>query len=216
MKKLGLIIGVVVLLLIAGVAYTQLNKSSQTPNTTNTATEKPKTAEDTVKGTIQSLLGVGKSVTCTVNDETQGSTGTIFVSDKKMAGDFAVKVEGKSVESHMISDGTYSYIWSSDQTQGVKIKIDQVKVTPGGNEQTSSQGGFDLNKQANIKCTPWTPDESKFTPPANIKFTDLTQMLNQIQPKTTGNSTAPQTTSPCDQIADAAAKAQCIKALSDQ
>ncbi len=216
MKRLGLIIGVVILLLIAGVAYTQLNKSSKTPNTANTADEKPSTVGEAVKGTIQSLLGGGKSVTCTVSDETKGSTGTIFVSDKKMAGDFTVKAADKTIESHMISDGTYSYIWTSDQTQGIKMKIDQIKITPGAEKQTTDQQGFDLNKETNLKCASWTVDGTKFTPPANIKFTDLTQTINQLQPKTTGNSTAPQTASPCDQIADAAAKAQCIKALSGQ
>jgi hypothetical protein len=62
-----------------------------------------------------------------------------------------------------------------------------------------------------MKCSPWITDDSKFTVPANIKFQDMSQLLQQFQPKVT---TAPQTgTSPCDQIPAGAAKTACENAM---
>ncbi|PIY94388.1 MAG: hypothetical protein COX78_04535 [Candidatus Levybacteria bacterium CG_4_10_14_0_2_um_filter_35_8] len=213
MKRVGIIIAVIVLLLVGYLGYKQY-QASKTTGTPNTISESAETVGNAVKGTIQDLLLAGKSVTCTVNDETAGGgTGIIFVSGKKMAGDFRTTVEGETTESHMITDGTYSYIWSSGQTEGVKIKVDEAKITPGASGQPGSNEAFDLKKETGLKCTPWAPDNGKFNPPTNIRFTDLSAMLKNIQQTTTtGKTTTPQG-SPCDQITDAAAKAECVKAL---
>jgi hypothetical protein len=219
MKKFGIIIIVLVLLAIAGYfGYTQF-KGSKSTNPSNVVTEGAKAVGGAVKGTIQDLLTSGKSVTCAVSDEAAGGgTGTIFVSGKRMAGDFTTDVDGKKVVGHMITDGTYSYIWSSDQTEGIKMKIDEIKITPGaeGNGQPTSAEVFDLKKQTGLKCSPWSPDSNKFNPPTNIKFSDLTEMMKGFtQPKTTGKTTTQQG-SVCDQIPDATAKAECVKALQGQ
>lgn len=215
MKKSGIIIVILILLAVGYFGYKQY-QASKTTGTPNIISENAQTVGNAVKGTIQDLLLTGKSVTCTVTDETkEGGTGVVFVSGKRMAGDFKTTVEDKVVESHMITDGTYTYIWSSDQTEGIKMKVDETKITPGANGQPGSNEVFDLKKETGLKCSPWTPDNSKFVPPANIKFTDFTQIINQAQPKTTGKTTAPQG-SPCDQIEDTAAKAECVKALSGQ
>jgi hypothetical protein len=222
MKRLGIII-VVVLLAAAGYfGYSQF-KASKTANPTNMATEGTKTAVDTVRGTIQGLIAGGKNVTCTVVDKTRGTgSSTIFVSGKKMAGDFKNVVEGKTIEGHMLMDGTFAYIWSSDQPdKGIKISVDEVNKA---DKQQGVNQGLDINAETELKCSPWIPNGSKFIPPTNIKFTDLTEMMKGFtQPKTTTETTptstdkaaAPQT-SVCDQITDATAKEACVKALQDQ
>jgi len=102
MKRVGIIIAVIVLLLAGYLGYKQY-QASKTTGTPNTISESAETVGNAVKGTIQDLLLAGKSVTCTVNDETAGGgTGIIFVSGKKMAGDFRTTVEGETTESHRL------------------------------------------------------------------------------------------------------------------
>ena len=38
----------------------------------------------------------------------------------------------------------------------------------------------DFEKNMDFKCAAWAVDESKFTPPANITFTDLSGMLQNL------------------------------------
>lgn len=214
MKKYLIIIAVLILLAVGYFGFKQYGSSNTSGNPVS---ETAKIAGDVVKGTIQDILSAGKSVTCTVayDEKEIGGTGIIFVSGKKMAGDFKTTVEGKIIESHMITDGTYSYIWSSDQTEGIKMKIDEAKVTPGANGQVKNNDVFDLEKESNLKCSPWLIDNSKFNPPANIKFTDFTEMMKGFTQPTTSEKEATNQTSPCNQITDVAAKAACVEALSN-
>jgi len=218
MKKYGMLIGIVLILLIAGgVGYTQL-KGSNTSKTPDTAEQKTEATnneakENLVTGSLKSLLGVGKSVTCFISysEEEGGGKGTVYVSDKKMRGDFTTKVDDKEVVSHMISDGAYSYIWSGDQKEGIKVKIDEsVKVTGTQEQEKNTEvQNTELDKEGDLNCTPWAVDNSKFIPPTDVKFTDFSETLKQVQ--VTGGPT--QSSAICDQIADATAKAECLKAL---
>lgn len=192
----------------------QFGKSSSKPSTDVAVTqEKSDSGESTTKGTIQSLLAAGKNVSCTYNTSVDKNVtnGTIYVANKKMRGDFTVKAaDVKEMESHMIQDGEFSYFWSTSTPMGTKMKISELpKVSPFPGAQTQTA---DLNREVDMKCSSWSTDDSKFTPPTAVKFTDITDMM-KIQttpaPKTGGNSSV----SPCDQITDPAAKASCVKAI---
>lgn len=202
-----LIIAAVIILLIAGAAYIQLSKSPKTPGTTTAGEQKNQTAE-AVKGTIEGLLSAGKSVTCTVKNSDAEGSGTVFVSDKKMRGDFTSKLDDKNVETHVIQDGTYSYIWTSDQPQGIKMKLDAVDKKA-LEDQTKD---LNLDKEVGLNCSPWIVDGSKFVPPSNIQFADLSEMLNKVQKDVKNVKDAGKGV--CDMIPDAAAKADCLDSLS--
>lgn len=206
-NQVKIIVAIVVIAALLGiVAFTQLGKSSKSPQQANVAQE-TKSTETSAKGSLKSLLGLGKNVNCTFTYPDAGSTGTVYVSGQKMRGDFNMMVEGKQMESHMIQDGTYAYSWTG--SQGAKFKIDQnLKASPvsGGQQQS-----VDLEKEVDYKCSPWSADNSKFTVPTDVKFVDMSEMMKQV-PAQTGNTPGGQQ-SACDQITDPAAKAQCVKAL---
>ncbi len=209
-KNLALILGalviVAVLAVLAVLAYTQLSKSSKSQQMAPAAVENTQNQQST-RGSIKSLLGLGKNVTCDITFPDGNGNGTIFVVDKKMHGDFTTTAGDKTIESHMISDGDYAYFWSG--IQGTKMKIDQTaKATPIP-AASAQQQGADLNKDVDYKCSSWSPDNSKFMPPADVKFIDLTQGMTQTTPQTGG--TNPQS-SYCNQITDPAAKAACMNA----
>jgi hypothetical protein len=215
MKNKSLIIAAVIVLivLIGGGAYLMMSSKTnpqtkaQTP-TTNTQTAKPQTT-NSLKGTIIGLLSGGKNVNCSITYPDNKGTGTVYVSDKKFAGDFTMKgADGKETNAHMISDGTYMYVWSSGISTGIKMNLAAAK-NAAQNAQTNQS--VNINQEVGLNCNPWAPDSSKFTVPSDIRFQDMSQLLQQAQPQVT---TAPQTgSSPCDQITDPTAKAACVNAL---
>lgn len=216
-KKNLLIAGAVVLLLvIAGVGFMMMSKSSGKSAedlTVSKDSAKDTTGESTTKGSIRSLLSGGKNITCTVAYPDNGGGGTMYIADKKMRGDFTTKdAGGKQIESHMVQDGEFIYSWMG--TQGVKMKIDtSANASPAAG---SAQQGADLDKQQDMKCSSWSIDNSKFAVPADVKFMDATGFTGQTQTQTQTNTNATSNPSSvqsaCSAITDPAAKAACMSA----
>lgn len=214
-NKIALIAAAVaiVVAIAVGAFFVMNKKSPQAPQQTDTRSDtKPQTDESMTKGSIKSLLSMGKNVTCTIKYPMgeQSTEGTVYVSGKNMRGDFSFVSSGKSMDSHVIQDGTYMYSWSSASAQGVKMKmedVDSVKASP------SSQA-VDLDKEVDYKCSSWGVDNSKFTPPADIKFVDIGQSMGKMNDA--AGSGKPDLSSACDQIPDETAKAQCKQQINNQ
>lgn len=202
-KQLGVIIGVVILALVIGaVAYTQVKKPQKSSETSMQTS--PNTEESISKGSIKSLLSAGKNVTCDITYTDQpGSSGTVYVTGNKMRGDFTVNVNNKAVESHMVSDGAFAYVWSTNQ--GTKMKIDTLE-SPAPSAQSQ---GTDINKDVDLKCKSWIVDNSKLTPSSDVKFTDLSDFMKPASsPSASGTNNSSK--SYCDQIINPQAKAACL------
>jgi hypothetical protein len=112
----------------------------------------------------------------------------------------------------MVSDGTFMYIWSAAMPTGIKINLASAKNMA---QNSAISQSFNVNQKVDMKCSPWLPDNSKFTVPTNIKFQDMSELLKQFQPAVT---TAPSTgvgagTSPCDQIPAGPARTACLNAM---
>lgn len=141
-------------------AFTQTlnpSKKPQQPVTQNKPTPKPATQS------IQSILQSGKDETCSVSYLNDLIKGTIYISNKRVRGDFA--------ENHIIYDGQYTYFWS--QNKGTKIKNDQSKNM---SASESAQQIANLETVSDINCSPWTLDKSKFSLPEEVTFTEATQI----------------------------------------
>jgi hypothetical protein len=203
---------IIVLLIGAGLYLMKSAKTAPAQKVANTQTAKPQTT-NSLKGTIIGLLSGGKNVNCQVTYPDNKGTGSVYVSDKKFAGDFTMKgTDGKETTGHMISDGTYMYIWSSGMPTGIKMSIEAAK-NAAANTQTNQS--VNINQEVSLNCNPWAPDASKFTLPSDIQFRDMSQLLQQVAPSK-GTTVTPQTqtgSSPCDQITDPTAKAACANAL---
>lgn len=204
-------IAVLGLALLGYFGYMQMQKGGTNP--IQQAVEQ--TSDSITKGSIKSLLGANKNVTCTTTAEDQSGTGTIFVAGSKMRGDFSTQVEGKSMMTHMISDGQYSYMWSDEDSKGTKFKIDPdqpVPSVPAGSSVQSQTGNMD--DEVDMNCSNWNPDNSKFQVPANIEFIDMSAMMENAKVQTKTGTTVPKMdSSVCDSIEDVDAKAQCLEAL---
>ena len=223
MKNKWLIIAVVVVLiaLVGLVGYKLMSSNKTVPQAktqTTTQTAQPQTMQkNAVRGTILSLLDGGKTVTCTVTLTDNKGTGTFYVaSAKKFAGDInSVGTDNKPITTHMVSDGPFVYIWSAAMPMGIKMNLSAAR-NAANNAQTSQS--FDMSQNVDMQCNPWIVDESKFTVPANVNFTDMSNLTNPagsttVAPKTGAGTTG---TSPCDAITNPTAKAACQNALKSQ
>ena len=154
-------------------------------------TTEEKTEEELFSGSFMDLLGKGKNIKCTFNDDNENgrSDGTIYVSGKKSRNDIYVEVEGEEkIEYHTIIDSEYMYTWSSLEEQGTKMKFSELEDstedfdTPSASEMKDAYGEFrDVQKETNFKCMPWIPNNSKFNPPSDIEFVDMTEMMEGMQ-----------------------------------
>lgn len=166
---------------------------------------------------LKGLLGLGLAQQCTFSDTTEGAmtSGTVYVSNGKMRGDFTSTTGGQTVTSHMISDSTNSYIWMDGQSTGLKTTFE---AQADGDTPTSSPaaqtGGVDVNKDVNYSCSPWLVDSSKYNLPSGVQFTDLNNLFPAAAGAGVGASTSTKTQqcAACD-TAPASAKAQCLAAL---
>lgn len=151
-------------------------EQSQGQAATSSQTAQPQTGS--YQGSLADLARRGGDWKCTVNVGTAAavSSGVVHVSGQKVRADFTSNVSGAgTIDSHMISDGSYYYTWTSAYPQGFKMAIpaSDTPVSPtNGSAQTSSSG---LNPDQNYSydCQAETPDASLFVPPSNITFTTM-------------------------------------------
>ncbi len=214
MNRTVLIAIIILVLLVGGGAfYRMANRSKPTPvNQVGTQTEvSPSTGASGVSAqqSMKDLLASGQSQQCTFSDET-GNTGTVYVANSKMRGDFNSTVDGKTTASHMIVDQPTAYVWMDGQTDGFKMSLDAVKQPQGSTQSV------DIDKKVDYTCTSWSTDASIFTLPAGIEFRDMGAFT--VPSGTMQTSGMPATGGTAEQCAacnslPAASQAQCKAAL---
>jgi hypothetical protein len=212
-KNIAIAAIVIVLLLLLGAAgYLMLSKNTaKTLKTAPKETVVPTKTGQTTKS-LMDLLSLGQNLRCTF--DTTGTTGTstkgtVYVSGTKIRGDFTITDKtGKEQQTSMIRVGDTNYVWGSTLPNGIKMTLSLDKIS--GNTQASQY--FNPSQKTNYNCLPWSVDATLFTPPSNIKFTDMTSLLAPKE-TVTGTQTKTGATDPCSQITDPTAKTACENAL---
>lgn len=180
-KQSNLILAAIgIIIVVAGVLVLS-NKSTKAPQPgATTGLASPQESQN--RGSLKSLLTVGKDQSCTFTSNQGKTKGTVFISGKKMSGDFATTgADNKQVESRMILDDQYSYFWSSDAVEGTKMKLSNLEAItppPSASGQTQNQA-VDINQDVEYQCSVWAVDNSKFIPPSNVTFMDVSALIQQ-------------------------------------
>lgn len=186
MSKKVIITGVLILLLVAGVGvFLSLNKTNQPQSSTSDdetmqAQETNKDSMDLSQGSLIDLLTSGKAQICTYSSTSNSVNvdGTVYVANKKMRSDFTSTANSTTTNAHIIVDSDYSYFWSDNSSLGIKTPVKQNTPTlsesqdQASMQQSDSDTNASLNQDVSYKCSNWTEDDSKFTLPDNITFTD--------------------------------------------
>lgn len=122
-------------------------------------------------GSLADLMMRGGDYKCTFDQATEAGSakGTVYVSGNKVRGDFMMMAQGTTMESHMISDGEWTYTWSPMMPQGFKARATDTTNVPGTNTQTSGSYA-DISQAYNYDCDPWNAEADSFMPPAGVSF----------------------------------------------
>lgn len=178
--KTGVILIVVLLLLLVGGAAYLLLKN--TTSNIATTTSKPKKASPTsanMFSSIQDALAKSISLQCNYSDETSRKTIAYM-----KAGAIRSDTTGKNPqdEASIIMKNNKMYFWSGKQGTMMEFNVSEMtaKVTPGSQKTTSTKKPGDVIESLEKfkqQCKPATVADSLFTPPADVKFTDLSEMM---------------------------------------
>lgn len=203
MKKtyLSIIIGVVGIIIIGGVIFFLSTNKIQAPteqemgNTGNTSTwtgfwmtetknlgadsETQSVLEKYMKKQIGNIMCETK-----VEDENGSFEQTMYIaSDLRMRMDWVATHKQGSVDSHMISDGEYMYMWGGNGPS-LKMKIEEEdKVAPNTWEEELSEEQKDkkmsdyLEEIPYNKCREWRVDDSLFKLPSGVEFMDMAEAM---------------------------------------
>lgn len=116
----------------------------------------------------------GKPYTCRTNQAIENiqTTGTVYLSDQMIRGNFTSFAQGMTINSSLIIRDGYAYIWSGMTPSGFKVATTDpasVKSSTG-----NSSFSWDADTITDYTCEPWTSvDSSVFTIPTNIEFANI-------------------------------------------
>lgn len=182
-KKVIIILAAVVVVVAIAVGVVVANKDDSTNSNqaqapeTNQAQEQTQTAR-----TISQLLSSSKSQLCKLNTTNEGVavSGDMYFADGKLRADYTSTKDGKTTNGSMIILSDKQYVWDSTGKKGVMFSFSRDQVES-QSSNIQNQTGFDVSKQYDFTCEAWDVDQSKFTPPTDVQFTDFANLQNQLQ-----------------------------------
>ena len=144
------------------------NTTTNTTDTTNTATSNTSSGS----GTFASMMGMSGSYKCTVSskDPNALSNGMVYISSGNMRSDFTSMSGGRSIDVHMIKNGSDIYTWTSAYPQGMKMSVSMMTNPQAG---AASGQGFNPNVSVDYSCEPAVADAGMFVAPSDITFMTL-------------------------------------------
>lgn len=176
MKPYIIVLAVIILGGLGFVSYSQMNAQKNSQITTDTnATTTPTTETSGKKMAFSELLKQGGSYQCTVKQAVSdfNSDGLVYIDKDRIRGEFSTIAEGMKVDTSLIVRDGYNYTWSSIAPKmGFKVKIDP-QVTGSTSADMSGTYSFNANQIGEYDCASWTVDESKFTLPSTVVFTEI-------------------------------------------
>lgn len=218
---IGIVAAIVILFGAGGVFLYSQNKSPQPqPNSTTTATDQ-ENKKSSMSDSLTSLLKSGKTQKCTFSSQDIGggnTQGTAYLTTDKMRTDLTITSSDKTSMVYVIRNGDDNYIWGSEfpNSTGLKmtLSIDEYE------SNSDSREYFDPTKKLDYDCSGWTVDSSVFVPPSNIKFSDLSSMMqgmmkSETKPTGAAPSSSASNCSVCNSLTGSA-KTSCLAQLNCQ
>ena len=194
---------------IIGLALLFSSKNSHVASDASLNTASTENAALPASGSLASLISRNGSFQC---DASRGAgsnatTGTVYISGGRIRGDFeTINPQAGKIQSHMISDGTDTYVWSSAAPMGFKMQMQKNDMPDSNNSGTQ-----DMYKTSyDYHCSAWTADVAKFVLPTDIQFKEMTIPK---APANAGVAPTGMSCSMCDQAPAGPARDQCKKSL---
>lgn len=162
---------------------------------------------------LKQLLQATTPRICTFNSTQSDaqSSGTVFVANGMLRGDFVSTINNQTVNSHLIVKDNTSYVWTDQLQEGVKVSMHQLD-----NKNPEDQP-INLDEKMKYDCQTWTQEEKVFALPEGIEFQDFSTILQSLNKTKTNTQSSGITDAcnSCEQVPENA-RQQCRKALGCQ
>ncbi|MGI5827870.1 MAG: hypothetical protein ACOX6V_02490 [Patescibacteria group bacterium] len=190
MKKLNFLLFAIVSLLLTSCTLFSNNQTSTSNEDGLQQEQQEEQSEQTIGNSLKSIFSRGESAKCTYNEDGAEITVAIKGNKTRVYGiDYNPETEAIE-EGGVINDGEWVYFWDGSTKAGIKYKISALEglanEDTGTNEQAESWG--DMEKWADeieddyeVNCTPQTISDSEFTPPSDIQFQDMAQLMESVK-----------------------------------
>jgi len=218
-KAIRILIAVIILFILVGGVWA-LHSHLSSPGEEAANPQNKASQMTTGKKSLSDFLSMNATLKCTFSDKTNSSSGTVYVSNGKMRGDFTSQDNSAATQTHMVNDSSYIYYWTDGQKNGYKMSLATIKnetphISMSPSHGTSDQGqtqGMDMHQQSNYSCGPWVVNSSLFTVPSDITFTDYSAMMQGSSSQSAPHEGAAATQEGTQMHGNAAMCAQCDKA----
>ncbi len=119
-------------------------------------------------GSINDLLALRKDLICSVALSTSKlkRSGTVYVANGEMRGDFIASAGGTVTVVSMVDDGTNLYAWSDKNPDGLKLSASSSV----SGSAISAWGALDPATSLDYSCLPWQADPGFFVPLPSVMF----------------------------------------------
>jgi hypothetical protein len=184
------------------------------------------TSVEEFSATLEEMAKKGKPYKCnyTMKEGEMDQEGTVYFGGgaDMMRGDISMTVPQTGITlMHFIKDGETQYIWTEGQATGMKVTWtaeDEAKAKETAEDNTQS---VDTNTKVSLKCSKWSPDGAMFQVPGDVKFQDLSEMMQGLPGAVSGSAGAGESggagynggsidlCAVCDQVPAGAARDSC-------
>lgn len=185
MNRIVATLGLVIIILVGGSGfYFYQNYSKKVSDSSQSENLMMEESKMNSKKTLADLIKLDKNQMCVFNDPDNLSEGKIYISNSSFRGDFSSSVNEEKINSHIIADNEYIYIWSDNETKGYKYSIDKALQENESDYSSNSSNPIDLNEQVDYSCSDWNPEASMFYLPTDVEFQSLESMMEDAMEQT--------------------------------
>lgn len=168
------------LVLLGGIGYVMWARQSVKGPVTNSVKntimqDKPATQSMSFKDLL--TKNITQKCTFTDKNESANVSGETYIKNGTMRGIITTMAGGKTIKSNMIVNSKTAMMWMDGQKTGYTYSIESMNAQVTG--APTKDELVDLSKNYNYKCEPWTSDDSLFTAPKDITFTDFSSMMQK-------------------------------------
>lgn len=139
----------------------------------------------TEKGfSLKDALTLGKSVQCVYTTE-EGEVKTWVKGNKvRVEGVGFGPPEAKNGQGGMVNDGEWIYIWGGEEKTGIKYRLSAMEQQDWAKDveewQDPQQWAAGIEDKYKVSCNQTTVSDNIFTPPADVQFQNMTEMLEKV------------------------------------
>lgn len=165
----------------------------KTPTTTATIEDGQTTKESVSEWQkIGEAMESGKSVKCEMTNTQTQQTSQYYMNGEKIRVD-TLDEKNPEASGSFLTDSEFMYTWNDIKKEGVKFAVveptedqDDQKLEPSESTKApdfSKESAWDDYKNLGytVTCTTESVDDKMFTPPADVKFTDMSAFMQKPQ-----------------------------------